>query len=104
MRRFFNLVKDFIFQQLKADQGLWHGMQRLLQSRQHSAGDGKTYFFRFAVDSLTQNHYRNSRIGSEVPGVCHGDEIGYLFKNIYVDVPARDSMEFTAIKRIVRKI
>lgn len=86
-----------------ADQGLWHGMQRLIQCRQNSGDKGKTYFFRFAVDSPTQNHYRNSRIGSGVRGVCHGDEIGYLFKNIHVDVPSRDSMEFLQIKRIVRK-
>lgn len=86
---------------MKADQQIHHGQQRIIQSRQHSQGRGKTFLYRFAVDSTTQNHYRISRLGPAIRGVSHGDEIFYLFKSIYVDVPARDSMEFQAIKRFV---
>lgn len=75
-------------------------MQRLIQSRQHSH-KGKTFFYRFAVDSPTQNHYRIARLGAVMRGVCHGDEISYLFKNIYVDVPDQSSMELRAIQRFV---
>jgi hypothetical protein len=59
--------------------------------------------FFFAVDSPTQNHYRIARLGSDVRGVCHGDEISYLFKNIYVGVPEENSMELQAIRRFVNK-
>lgn len=76
-------------------------MQRVIQSRQHSGKGGKTFYYRFAVDSPTQNHYRNAHIGLGVKGVCHADELSYLFKNIYVDLPEKDSMEFTAITRFV---
>lgn len=76
-------------------------MQRVIQGRQHSGKFGKTFYYRFAVDSPTQNHYRNAHIGLGVKGVCHGDELSYLFKNIYVDVPSKDTMEFTAILRFV---
>lgn len=76
-------------------------MQRIIQSRQHSGKCGKTFYYRFAVDSPTQNHYRNAHIGLGVKGVCHADELSYLFKNIYVELPDKDSMEFTAIKRFV---
>ncbi len=86
---------------MRGDQVLYHGMQRLIQSRQHSGGSGKTFYYRFAVDSPTQNHYRNAHIGNGVRGVCHADELSYLFKNIYVDLPAKNSMEFTAITRFV---
>lgn len=57
--------------------------------------------YRFAVDSPTQNYYRNTRCGPNVRGVCHSDEISYLFKNEFVDVPNRDSMEFKSIERFV---
>lgn len=86
---------------MKADQQIHHGQQRIVQSRQRSQGNGKTFLYRFAVDSTTQNHYRITRLGPAIRGVSHGDEISYLFKSIYVDVPARDSMEFQAIKKFV---
>lgn len=86
---------------MKGDEAILHGIHRLIRSRQNSGGRGKTFFYRFAVDSPTQNHYRNVRLGPEVRGVSHGDEISYLFKNIYVEVPDRDSMEYKAINRFV---
>lgn len=79
-------------------------MQRLVQSRQNSGREGKTFLYRFAVDSPTQNHYRISHLGPEVRGVCHADEISFLFKNIYVDVPERDSLEFKSICRFVSAV
>nr|WAU86699.1 carboxylesterase [Bradysia odoriphaga] len=87
--------------QMRGEQTLTHGMQRIIQSRQHSGKRGKTFYYRFAVDSPTQNHYRNAHIGLGVKGVCHADELSYLFKQIYVDVPGSDSMELTAITRFV---
>ncbi|CRL03530.1 CLUMA_CG016459, isoform A [Clunio marinus] len=89
------------FCRLKGDQSLWHGMQRLVQSRQHSNNMGKTFLYRFAVDSPTQNYYRITRLGPEVRGVCHADEISFLFKSVRLDVPLEDSMEFKTIKRFV---
>lgn len=89
---------------MKEDQAIRHGIQRIIQARQYSERRGKTFFYRFAVDSPTQNHYRIARLGPEIRGVCHGDEIAYLFKNIYVDVPSRESMEFTAITQIVSNV
>lgn len=86
---------------MKGDEAILHGMHRLIGSRQNSGGKGKTFFYRFAVDSPTQNHYRNVRLGPGIKGVSHGDEISYLFKNVYVDVPRRDSMEFKAIQQFV---
>jgi len=87
--------------QVMTDKGFWHGMQRTVQSRQHRGGKGKTYLYRFAVDSPTQNHYRIRHLGPDIRGVCHADEISYLFKNIFNDMPARGTMEFAAIERFV---
>lgn len=88
--------------QIQTDKNFWHGMQRLVQGRQNANGNGKTYLYRFAVDSPTFNHYRISRFGPTLRGVCHADELSYLFKNKYGDVPEKDSMEFKTIQRFVR--
>lgn len=87
--------------QIKTDQHFWHGLQRVVQGRQNSGGSGKTFLYRFAMDSPTQNHYRIRRLGGNVRGVCHADDVCYLFKNIFGDVPARDSVEFQTITRFV---
>lgn len=58
--------------------------------------------YRFAIDSPTQNHYKIRRIGKDVKGTCHADEVSYIFKNVVGDVPAKASMEFNAIERFVR--
>jgi carboxylesterase type B len=62
---------------------------------------GKTYMYHFNVDSPTQNHYRIRRLGPKIRGVCHADEMSYIFKNIYSGVPERDSLEFKTIQRFV---
>lgn len=87
--------------QIKTDQIFWHGLQRLVQGRQNYGGKGKTYLYRFAVDSPTQNHFRIRKLGPNVRGVCHADEISYFFKNIFGDVPEQSSLEFKSIQRFV---
>jgi carboxylesterase type B len=77
-------------------------MHRLVQGRQNSSGKGKTFLYHFGVDSPTQNHRRIAWYGNEQRGVCHGDELSYLFKNIYGDVPERHTIEFKSIERFVR--
>lgn len=62
------------FPQIKTDQYFWHGLQRIVQGRQNS-GSGKTFLYSFEVDSETQNHYRIRRLGKDVRGVCHADEV-----------------------------
>lgn len=77
-------------------------MQRFIHSRQNSNKSGRTFLYRFAVDSPTQNHYRNRWFGLGNTGVTHGDELSYMWKNIQGDVPDdRDSIEFISIKRFV---
>ena len=87
--------------QLQTDKAFWHGLQRFIQGRQNSNDKGKTFLYRFAVDSPTQNHYKINRYGPNIRGVCHGDELSYLFKNKYGDVPAHSTIEYKSIERFV---
>ncbi|XP_037042945.1 esterase B1-like [Bradysia coprophila] len=87
--------------QWKSDIFFKHPITRLIQSRQNSNGKGKTFFFRFAVDSPTMNSFRLARNRPNVRGVLHADELSYYFKHNYGPMPDRESMEFTAVKRFV---
>lgn len=77
------------------------GFYRNIKARQLSAGKGRTFMYEFAVDSPTQNHYRNRFFGVGSKGVTHADELCYLWKNKQGDVPPKDSMEFRAIETFV---
>lgn len=79
----------------------WLDMQRWIHSRQNYGKKGLTFLYRFAVDSPTQNHYRNRWLGPGSVGVLHADELSYLWKNGQGDVPCRDSIEFISIMRFV---
>nr|UCI87123.1 carboxylesterase [Bradysia odoriphaga] len=92
------------YKTFNGDQFRWMAMQRFVHSRQNSSGKGRTFFYRFAVDSPTQNHYRNRWFGLGSKGVVHADELSYLWKNIQGDVPSRDSIEFLSIMRFVNLI
>lgn len=78
-------------------------MQRLIHSRQSRNKKGQTFLYRFAVDSPTQNHYRNRWFGLGIRGAAHADELSYLWKNGEGDVPLRDSIEFISIMRFVNR-
>ena len=95
------IINHFSFPQIATDQFFWHGLQRIVQGRQNSGGKGKTFLYRFAVDSPTQNHYRIRRLGPDVRGVCHADDMSYVFRNAYGALPQRDSIEFKTIERFV---
>lgn len=79
-----------------------HRIYRTLTLR-NKCGRGKTYFYRFSVDSPTNNHFKLFNCGRNVKGCSHADDVSYIFKNMNGKVPAKDSMEFKAIQTLVRK-
>lgn len=78
-----------------------HRIYRTLRLR-NDCGNGKTYFYRFSVDSPTNNHFKLFHCGSNVRGCCHADDISYIFKNMFGKVPHKNSMEFRTIQTLVR--
>ena len=75
-----------------------HGIHRTILSRQNFKNHGKTYFYRFNFDSPTQNHYKIRTCGPEVRGVCHADDLSYVFKNNFPQKLEQDSDEFKVTK------
>ncbi|KAG4071064.1 hypothetical protein HA402_006850 [Bradysia odoriphaga] len=112
-REFVQRIRDFYYGtteptkdemgycQWKSDNLFKHTVTRLIESRQNSNGKGKTYFFRFAVDSPTMNNFRLARNRPNVRGVLHADEVSYYFKHNFGPMPDQQSMEFTAVNRFV---
>lgn len=78
----------------------WHGMHRVLLSRSKYS-KANTFLYRFSMDSPTQNFYRIRKCGPDVRGVCHADEVCYLFKIGPYDKPASDSVEFDVVRKMV---
>lgn len=75
-------------------------MLRMALHRQSSNVKGKTFVYKFAVDSPSQNFHR-LRFFPDVRGTTHGDELSYIWKNDKIAAPTLDSMEFKAIKNFV---
>lgn len=58
--------------------------------------------YRFNFDSPHFNHYRVLMCGDSVRGVCHADELSYLFSNIFAaHVPCGTTPEFRTIQVMV---
>ncbi|GAB0093837.1 Carboxylic ester hydrolase [Sergentomyia squamirostris] len=94
------VINNYI--QLMTDKLFWHGIHRGILSRLNAPDAGDTYLYRFNFDSPTFNHYRILMCGKTVRGVCHADDLSYIFKNIVsTEVPEENSAEFKTIQRMV---
>lgn len=61
-----------------------------------------TYAYRFNVESPTLNHFRILKCGQQCRGVCHGDDLSYIFRNIHVkSIDDIGENEKIAISRVV---
>jgi hypothetical protein len=58
----------------------WHGIQRSVQSRINAGGEGKTYLYRFDVDTKLNFMKKNLKL-EDFPGVGHGEDLVYLWKH-----------------------
>lgn len=88
--------------QYAGDLHFWHGIYRAILSRVNSSGVGKTYFYRFDLQTslnFCKMHFK----ATSVEGAAHGDDIGYLFKpaTVMIKAPAIESFEFDKIKLVV---
>nr|XP_014092435.1 esterase B1 isoform X1 [Bactrocera oleae] len=76
-------------------------VQRTLLARAAYAFNVSTYLYRFAFDSPYFNHSRILHCGRSARGVCHADELSYLFYNLNSDKLPPTSGEFKTIQRMI---
>ncbi|ALC39659.1 alpha-Est5 [Drosophila busckii] len=79
----------------------WHGTFRSLNARLNYA-TAPTYFYRFAYDSPEFNLYRKKFCGDYIKqGVCHADDLSYIFGSFRGWKLDRASNEFRTIQRMI---
>lgn len=86
---------------LMTDKLFWHGLHRTIYGRINSKTTAKTYVYRFSVDSETYNHYRIYFCDKNVRGTAHADDLSYIFKNLFSDVPPKDSFEYRVMTEMI---
>ena len=96
----------------------WHPLYRTIKSRlKYSAVEtqvGKTelfemktmptaptYLYRFDFDSKHCNHCRILLCGKEMRGVCHADDLSYIFVNAISSKLKRNSREYKTMRRMI---
>lgn len=94
------ILDDFV--RMETDRLYVHGMYRIALARLRENPEQTTFVYRFNVESPTMNHFRILKCGQECRGVCHGDDLSYIFKNTHVKtVDDIGQAEMQAIRRIV---
>lgn len=78
----------------------WLGFQLTVCQRNRDA-NASTYMYRFDYDSPTFNLNRIKYCGADVRGVCHADELSYLFYGNDSWKLSQDSDDYRTIKRMI---
>lgn len=76
-------------------------IQRTLLARAAYASNVPTYLYRFAFDSPHYNHSRTLHCGRSARGVCHADDLSYMFYNASAEKLPPTCSEFKTIQRII---
>ncbi|EDW01410.1 esterase B1 [Drosophila grimshawi] len=79
----------------------WHGIHRSLLARLAYAPATPTYLYRFDMDSPHFNHFRILNCGRNVRGVCHADDVSYMFYTLLSSKLDRASLEYRTIERLI---
>lgn len=79
----------------------WHGIHRALLARAAYAPTTPTYLYRFDMDSPHFNHYRQLNCGKHVRGVCHADDLSYMFYSLLASKLDKASPEYRTIERLI---
>ncbi|XP_060648967.1 esterase B1-like [Drosophila nasuta] len=92
-----NMMK---FLDLESHREFWHPIYRTALSRQQHAS-APTYVYLFDYDSPRCNVVRNVYCGKRVRGVCHGDDVYYLFNSFLVDQSTVGSPEHKVFMNMI---
>ncbi|XP_061395054.1 esterase B1-like [Musca vetustissima] len=87
--------------ELKGHVAFWHPILRTIQARQHYAPNSPVFCYYFDFDSIFFNHFRRLSCGNSVRGVCHADDVLYLFYTVLSDGLNRNSEEYKCIQRLI---
>lgn len=85
---------------IMTDKLFWHGIHRALVIRINVEKPAPTFLYRFNFDSPTFSAYKVLMCGKGVKGVCHADDLSYLFHHVFDFDSGAD--ELKTIQRMVK--
>lgn len=88
------------FYYFMGDYWFWHGIYRAVLSRVALKSNGRTFLYRYDVDTGL-NFTKILSKNTEVNGTEHGGDICHLFKGSVQSPPAIDSIEFKNVLKTV---
>ncbi|KAH8374872.1 hypothetical protein KR200_007859, partial [Drosophila serrata] len=91
----------FEAQNICSHRHIYHGMHRLVMARRTYATETPTYLYRFDFDSPHYNQFRWLVCGNDTRGVCHADELSYLFYTALSTHLDKSSDEYKTIERMI---
>ncbi|XP_060517196.1 esterase B1-like isoform X2 [Cylas formicarius] len=77
-------------------------LRGILYSVQNHGGSSATPVYMYKMSLETNLNFYKAILSIELPGVCHADEIGYLFSTFLTETPSPGTVEDTAQRRFVR--
>lgn len=83
---------------MSVDIALWHPISRIVKSRENSGKGGKSFVYRFDIDSDNNLAKKLFKVSDKYREPTHGDDIFYIFKSTLGPSPAIDSPGFEGIK------
>ena len=96
-------IKESLFEymDLMSYRTFWHGIYRTVLARTAYASQMPTYCYVFDFDSPTFNHFRILNCGRSMRGVCHGDDVSYIFYNAIAEKLLPTMPEYKCIQRMI---
>ncbi|XP_037945470.1 esterase B1-like isoform X1 [Teleopsis dalmanni] len=93
--------KDIMkFLELESDREFWHPIYRTVLYRL-CANSAPTYLLRFDFDSKEGNYVRNLVCGKDIRGVCHADDVSYIFRGAISGTHITNSPEDLVIRTMI---
>ncbi|XP_073820561.1 esterase B1-like isoform X1 [Musca autumnalis] len=87
--------------ELIGDRLFWHPILRTIQARLEYASHSPLYCYYFDFDSIFFNHFRRICCGNSVRGVCHADDVVYIFYSAVSERLNTNSEEYKCIQRMI---
>lgn len=86
---------------MSAEFAFWHSVHRIVKKRWSSAGSGRSYVYRFDVDSDNNCFSIRNRMPALYREPIHMDDICHLFKTSFAPVPQEGSIGLNTIQKMV---
>lgn len=79
----------------------WHSIHRIVKQRWASSGTGRSYVYRFDVDSDNNCFSQRNFVPTRYREPIHMDDICHLFKTSFSNVPPTNSVGWNTTEKMV---